>query len=178
VRSVISLLQRRDGGLDVGRARRRTSAFVYGNITVLGAVVAVGAAGVRDGSAVLAVLATALTTFVAHVVADVVSSRVTAEPDGPPHAEHEVREELRDATPVATSGTLPALVLALGWLTQADAGAVQLLAALVVVVRLALTGVVVERLSGRPASPAALWGGVGLAALSAVVAVVKAVTTH
>jgi len=178
VRCVISLLQRRDGGLDVVRARRRTSAFVYGNITVLGAVVAVGAGAVHDGTAVLAVLATALTTFVAHVVADVVSSRVTSGPDAPPHPEHEVREELRDATPIATSGTLPAVVLALGWLTALDAGAAQLLAALVVVARLALTGVVVQRLSGRPASPAALWGGVALAALSAVVAVVKAVTTH
>ena len=175
---MISLLQRRDGGLGVLRARRRTSAFVYGNITVLGAVVAVGAEAVGSGAAVLAVLATALTTFVAHVVADVVSSRVTDEPGAPPHAGHEVREELRDATPIATSGSLPAAVLALGWLTGLPPGPVQLVAALVVVGRLALTGVVVQRLSGRAPSPAALWGGVALAVVSAVVAVVKAVTTH
>ena len=172
------LLHRRDGGLGVARARRRTSAFVYGNITVLGAVVALGAEAVESGAAVLAVLATALTTFVAHVVADLVSTRVTEAPDAPPHAEHEVREELRDATPVATSGSLPAAVLALGWLTGLPPGPVQLVAALWVVARLAVTSLVVERLSGRPSSPAALWGGIALAALSAVVAVVKAVTTH
>ncbi|NAZ81657.1 hypothetical protein GTR02_07480 [Kineococcus sp. R8] len=145
---MISLLQRRDGGLGVTRARHRTTAFVYGNITVLGAVLAVGAGAVASGSAVLAVLATALTTFVAHVVADVVAARVTDGPDQPPPPEHELREELRDATPVATSGLLPAVVLGLSALDVLPVAVAQPLAALVVVVRLALTGVVVERLSG------------------------------
>ncbi|MFB9376378.1 hypothetical protein ACFFKU_12685 [Kineococcus gynurae] len=165
---MVSLRHRRDGGLDVGRARARISAYVYGNITVLAAVVAATPHTLERWDGVVAVLATAVATLLAHVIAESVAHQV-----GP-----RARHELRDATPIATSGGLPAAVLALGTLGVLAPATAQLLAALVAVLRLAGVGVVVERLSGRPPSVAALWGGIGLAVVGAVVAVLKTVLTH
>jgi len=174
---VASLRRRPDGGLPVHRARERGSAFVYGNITVLGAVVAVGQDAVRSGSASVVVLATAAATFVAHVMAHVVSERIGPDVD-PPHLRREAGASLRDALPIASSGVWPALLLLAGTLELLPTTTAWAAAAAVVGVRLALTGLVVERVSGRRPSSTALWGGVVLAALSAVVAVVKAVLTH
>lgn len=173
----MSLRQRRDGGLDVARARHRTSAFVYGNITVLGALIAADPHGVETGSALVAVAATAVATFLAHVAAELFSSRIRPE-HAPRTPRHEVAEDLRDATPIATSGALPVLCLLLGTLEVLPAQTALLLGEAAVVGRLALTGLVTERLSGRRASSTALWGGILLAVVSAVVAVGKAALTH
>lgn len=168
-----SLRHRRDGGLDVGRARARTTAYVYGNITVLAAVVATTPYSLDGWDGVVAVVATAVGTLLAHVIAESASHRIGAE-EGTPW----VRGELRDVLPIATSGTVPAVVLALGTLGVLSLQLAEVLATLVVLVRLAGVGLVVERLSGRKPSAGAFWGGIALAALSAVVAVLKAVLTH
>lgn len=172
-----SIRHRSDGGLDVDRARHRTSAFVYGNITVLGALVAVDPHAVETGHGAIAVGATAVATLIAHIAADLVSERVR--PDHVPRKpREEVTEELRDATPIATSGGIPVLFLLLGTLGILPPNIALWIGIAVVVGRLAMTGVVTERLSGRSASPAALWGGIVLAVISAVVAVGKALLTH
>ncbi|MGI4894388.1 MAG: hypothetical protein ACRYF3_04660 [Janthinobacterium lividum] len=172
-----SLRQHPTGALDVIRARHRISAYVYGNITVLGAVIAATPHTVEDGHALIAVGATALATFVAHILADVVSERVR-----PDHVERkassEVREELRDATPIASAAALPVLLMLLGTLDLVSAQVAEILATFAVVVRLAGVGLVTERLSGRPRSATAFWGGIVLAAVSTVIAVLKAVLTH
>lgn len=172
-----SFRHRRDGGLDVVRARHRTSAFVYGNITVLGALVAVDSRAVETGHAAIAVAATAVATFIAHIAADLVSERVR--PDHlPGRPREELAEELRDATPIATSGVIPVLLVLLGTLEILPAQLALWIGIAFVVLRLAITGVVTERLSGRGPSATALWGGIVLAAVSAGVAVAKALLTH
>lgn len=172
-----SIRHRRDGGLDVDRARHRTSAFVYGNITVLGALVAVDPHGVETGHGAIAVGATGVATFIAHIAADLVSERVR--PDHVPRKpREEILEELRDATPIATSGAIPVFFLLLGTLGVLPAQVALWIGIAVVVLRLASTGLVTERLSGRGPSATALWGGIVLAVVSAAVAVAKAVLTH
>jgi hypothetical protein len=172
-----SIRHRRDGGLEVDRARHRTSAYVYGNITVLGALFAVDPHAVETGSGAIAVAATAVATFIAHIGADLVSDRVR--PDHVPSTPRgEIVGELRDATPIATSGSIPVLVLVLGALGVLPAQLALWIGIGVVVVRLASTGIVTERISGRRPSATALWGGIVLAAISVVVAVGKAVLTH
>lgn len=169
-----SLRHRRDGGLDVGRARARTSAYVYGNITVLAAVVATTPYSLDGWDGVVAVVATAVGTLLAHVLAESASHRIGARDGDAPW----VRGELRDVLPIATSGTVPAVVLALGTLGVLSLTVAEVLATGIVLVRLAGVGLVVERLSGRKPSAGALWGGIGLAVVSGVVAVLKAVLTH
>ena len=53
--------------------QHRTTAFIYGNILVLAAVVQVSLHPIT-GRSVVTVLATAVTTFLAHVFADVITS--------------------------------------------------------------------------------------------------------
>lgn len=175
---VSSLRHRRDGGLTIERARSRTSAYVYGNITVLAAVVATTPHSLEGWNGVVSVVATAVATLLAHVIAESTSHRIGSGRDGQEGHAVSVREELRDVLPIATSGALPAALLALGTLGVLPPEVAGVSATLVIVVRLAGVGVVVERLSGRKPSAAALWGGIALAVVSAVVAGLKAALTH
>ena len=171
------LTHRRDGGLGIVRARRRISAYIYGNITILAAVVAVDAAAVENGHGLLAVTATALATFIAHITADIVSERVR--PDHVPEKPlREVVAELRDATPIATSAVVPLLLLLLGTLGVLTSSLAQLTATTAIIVRLAGVGFITQRLSGRPRSAPAFWGGIALAVFSTVIAATKALLTH
>lgn len=163
--------------LGVTRTQHRTSAFVYGNITALGALVSVDAHAVGTGAAAVAVAVTSAATFVAHVTADLVSERIR--PDhGREKGRTELLQELRDAVPIATSGSAPLLLLLLGGADLLSPEPALWAGIAVVVTRLALIGTLVERLSGRRASTAALWGGVGLAVVSGGIAVVKGLLTH
>lgn len=164
--------------LDVERVRSRVSAYVYGNVLVLAAVVGCAPESVRSGRAVVVVLATMVTTYLAHVVAHRIGESVGRRHE---EAELHLRAELRDATPIVTSGVLPALVLLVaalaGW--EGTAGAVaQLVAALVPVVRLAATGSVTARLAAGGSSRSAFWSAVGLAVAGSLIAVVKVLLTH
>jgi hypothetical protein len=171
------LSSRRSGAAQIApeTARNRISAYVYGNILVLAGVVGVDNHAIDDGAAVIAVLATTVTTYVAHVFAHNIGQRVHRTED-----EHEahVREEARDAEPILVSGVFPALILgatALDWLPIRVG---QIIAAAVVVVRLAGTGITVERLSDRRVSGATVWSSLGIALVAAVIAVVKVLFGH
>ncbi|MEV6196302.1 hypothetical protein AB0M19_28340 [Streptomyces sp. NPDC051920] len=148
---------------------------MYGNVTVLGAVASVGTEQTLNGRAAILVLVTAASTFVAHVLAELVGQSI--ETPARPQA-HAVRRDVRDAWPIATSGTPSALLLAFGAWGVLSSATAQLLAACVILVRLALTGWIVEWLSGRRASVAALWGGFVLAAIGAAIAAVKVAVSH
>lgn len=160
--------------IDSARARSRLSAYVYGNILVLGAVI--GTLGEEDHShSWVMVLATALSTYAAHIFSHNIGERV-----GRSEAEHagHLREEIRDAVPILSSGVAPALIyggLALHWI---DAGPAEVAAIALLVVRLAGTGLAVERLSNRRASAASLWAGIGFALVGAGIAYVKVIFTH
>ncbi len=160
---------------ELARARSRISAYVYGNVLALAAVIGSAPESVLDGRAIITVLATMATTYLAHLLAHRIGEGVgRSSADVQLH----LRAELRDAFPIATSGVLPAVVLLaapLGWLSP---GAAQLLAASVAVVRLATTSVVAGRLGEGGSSCRTMWSAVGLAVLGAFIAAVKVRLTH
>lgn len=169
-------------GLDlpVERVRDRLSAYVYGNILVLSAIATTTPHQAEDGHGALVVLATTGTTYLAHVLAHLVGGAVGRDADaGPPgEAAHELRHELRDAVPILSSGSLPALVLGLAWLVDVSGELALVLAAAVVVLRLASLGVTVGRLSGLPPTRRQVWAGLAVAVLGVVVVVLKTTLLH
>jgi len=163
--------------VDLERARARTTAFVYGNILVLSAVLTATPESVGDGQAALVVVATTVTTYLAHVVAHAVGGAVGQDPTRP-RPRGEGPAELRDAVPIVSSGTAPAVVLLLAWWTDLATGTAVAVAAGVTVLRLASMGLVIGRLSGHEPSGRQWWAGVVLAVVSAVIAVLKVLLTH
>ncbi len=88
------------------------SAYVYGTLLALAAVVVVDPHAIEDGSAVLIVLGTTATTFLAHVFAEIVAYRAIGDvSDRTDHVRaRAAADELRDAVPIASSGALPAVL--------------------------------------------------------------------
>lgn len=162
--------------LDVEQARDRTSSYIYGNIIVLAATVEVTPHAVATGAALLVVAGTAVTTFLAHVLAHAVGHRIGHEDDADHH--ESVRHVLRNAVPIVTSGLVPLVLLAIAWPGWLDATVAQSVASLVLIVRIALVGLIVQRLSGRPASHGAFWSGIGIAVVAALIVAVKVVVAH
>ena len=102
------LVTRTDGPLEPARAARRLSAYVYGNILVLAAVAASTPSSIEHGTAAVLVLATAVTTFLAHVFADFVAGSQIPEAHGDATDEQrkfKAVEEFRDAVPILSSCT-------------------------------------------------------------------------
>ena len=172
----VRLSRRYDADLPVERVRDRLSAYVYGNILVLSAIGTTTPHLVEDGQAVVVVLATTITTYLAHVLSHLVGGAVgrTAED----HERAGFQHELRDAVPIISSGSVPALVLAVAWWTELDPEPAVLLASLVIVVRMASLGLTVGRLSGRPPTRWQLLGGLVAAVLAGVVVALKVVLLH
>ncbi|MCE0538063.1 hypothetical protein LWF15_21445 [Kineosporia rhizophila] len=163
-----------DQPLDEDRARSRISAYVYGNILVLAAVI--GTVGAHDhDKSWLVVLAAVLTTYIAHIFAHNVGERLGRTPRE--HAGH-LRQEIRDAVPILSSGVAPTLIFAGLALHRFDPLAAEIAAAGLVILRLAATGLAVERLSGRRTSAATLWSGIGIAVTGAVIALIKVKLSH
>jgi len=153
------------------RARARLQAYVYGNILVLASVVAATPEYVENGNAALVVIATTVTTYLAHVLAFSVASNLDPQPETN-------LEELRDALPIISSGSLPTVLLVIAALTDSDTRVLQLAAAAVIVARLAGTGALVSRLSGRPVSRDSHLAGAVVAVIAAVITVLKVQFLH
>jgi len=159
--------------VDTDRAESRVSAYVYGNVLVLAAVVGTSPATVASGAAVAVVVGTVLSTYVAHVLAHSIGSLFGGE-----EGRSAVRVQLRDAVPVLSSGVIPALLLtgtALGWLPLLWG---QALAAGVVLARIAATGVVYRRLREDVSLRRAWTVGALAAGVAAVAVVLKLTLTH
>lgn len=159
--------------LDRDHAASRISAYVYGNILVLAALIPITTA--RSDLAIPVVLGTALSTFVAHAFAESVGHGVHT---GHPQTRTERLADLRDSVPVLTSAVLPVCILFLaqfGWIEFRTA---QLIADIVIVVRIASVVFVVQRLNGQMPSRATIVGAVGLASAAAIVVAVKVLLTH
>ncbi|MGK7221193.1 hypothetical protein ACSNO4_00145 [Kocuria flava] len=157
-------------------AAARIAAFVYGNVLVLAALVALHPEDLSGPKAVAYVVGTGVSTFVAHVLAESVAARVL-HPEEPP-ARTDLRHELRAALPIASATTVPALLMGaalLGWL----AAPLALAAAIgVIVLRLAALGWVVGHLRRRRASVRTFVSGVLLALAGAGAALLKWWLTH
>jgi hypothetical protein len=165
-----------DKALTVESARARTSSYIYGNILMLAATLGVTLTDITHGAAVITVLGTAVTTFLAHVLSHIVSHRIGHEDDD--DARETVREILRDAWPIVTSGLVPVVLLAVAWLGWIPASVAQNVAAIVLIVRIGLVGLLIQRLSGRKASFVAFWSGVGIAVLALLIVAAKLLFTH
>jgi Na+-driven multidrug efflux pump len=165
-----------DRALTVESARARTSSYIYGNILMLAATVGVSSSDISHGAAVVTVLGTAVTTFLAHVLSHVVSRRIGNEDSE--DASESVREILRDAMPIVTSGLVPVVLLGAAWLGWIPESAAQVASSIVLIVRIGIVGLLIQRLSGRKASFVALWSGVGIAVLALLIVVLKLEFTH
>ena len=193
------LTRRRGDPLPPRRAASRLSAYVYGNIMVLAALVTASAHAVENGEAVWLVLGTGLTTYIAHVFADLVAGSSIPEAHGqdtqadgsaapdaqaPTHerpgdaARRHVRHELRDATPIISSAILPAIALALGWADVLPTAWAHGIAGAVVVLRIASVPIVVARVRGEEVSMKVIVAGLLTAALAAVVVLLKVLLAH
>ena len=168
--------RRQHEDLPVERVRSRVGAYVYGNILVLGAIFATSPEGVAHWTAVLIVVATSATTFFAHVVAHNIGQAVGRTDDEALRLR--LAQEARDAVPIMTSGSGPAVFLALGAVGWLPPGLSQLLAEAYVVVRLAGTGIIVRRISGGASRLAGLWSGLALAGIGVVIAALKNMVAH
>ena len=170
------LTARRQHDLPVERVRSRVGAYIYGNILVLAAIFATSSQGIAHGSAVVIVVATSATTFLAHVVAHNIGQAI-----GRPRDETlrlQLAQEARDAVPIMNSGAGPAVFLALGALGFLPPGFSQVLAEAYVVVRLAGTGIIVRRISGDASRLAGPWSGLALAGIGVVIAALKYIVSH
>ncbi|MFT4230199.1 MAG: hypothetical protein QM602_07925 [Microbacterium sp.] len=164
-----------DAPLPAERVRARLSAFVYGNVLVLAAILALTPHDLEDGTGMLVVLVTAGTTLCAHLLAHAVGSLAGRRLDEP---WRHVRAGLRDAVPIATSAILPTVCLIGAVLHVYSADTAQAIACGLVLVRLALMGLITRRLFPLRSRRAALWAGVGIAGAGLAIAVVKLLVTH
>lgn len=152
----------------------RIAAYVYGNIIIFAALVPIDRTTAEQPHALALVIGAALTTFLAHLFAEVVGQGAGIEEGG----RIDLRHELRNSLPIASSAVVPCLLLLLAVLGVLE-GRVALVAADVyLLVRIALVGLVVERLRARPVPLRGLLSGVVLAVLAAGIAVAKVVLSH
>ncbi|NEK95275.1 hypothetical protein GCU67_14045 [Modestobacter muralis] len=173
VRTTLTTLTQHRDDVAVDRAESRVAAYVYGNVLVLAAVVGASPSAVGSGTAVVLVVGTVVSTFVAHVLAHSIGALFGGE-DGRTAA----RVALRDAVPILSSGVTPAVLLAataLGWLSGPWG---QSLSAVVLLGRIAGTGVVYRRLRADVPLRRAWTVGVLAAVVAAVAVVLKLTLTH
>ena len=173
----LRLVRASRGAVDLSRedGASRASAYVYGNVLVMAALIALHPDELRGPTGVLYLLGVSASTFVAHTLGEAVGLRVR-EGRSPDRAA--VRHEIRNALPIATSAGLPAALLVLAWADLVDASVVLVGALVLVDVRLALLGSVVARMSGERSSARVFAAGFALAVVAAAVAVLKWQLTH
>lgn len=166
---------RRRARLSREHAASRVSAYVYGNVLVMAALLSLQPEDLRGPTGVLYVLGVGVSTFLAHMVGDAAGRRVR---EGRSIRWADVRREIRDSLPIGTAATVPAAILLLAWTGLVDARIVLVLALVVTALRLALLGSAVEWFSGERSSARLFLAGAALAAISATVAAVKWDLTH
>jgi len=166
---------RRPVGLSREDVASRVSAYVYGNVLVMAALIALDPDELAGPTGVLYVLGVGTSTYVAHTVGEAVGLRVREGRSLDPAA---LRHELRGALPIATSAGAPAALLLLAWADLLDAAVVLVVALALVDLRLALLGSVVARISGERSSARVFLAGFVLAVVAAAAAVLKWQLTH
>ncbi len=167
------LLTQQRHPLSPSSAASRISAYVYGNILVLAALVPITTSPEYVGIAI--VLGTALSTFIAHVFAETVAQAVRS---GEQLTRSERIEELRDSVPILSSAVLPCLILLTAWIGWLEPRTAHILAEVAVLVRIGSTIFVVRRLQGRRPTTRTVVTAIGLALVATVVVIVKVILTH
>ncbi len=148
-------------------ASRRLSAYVYGNILVLAALVPFQDE-VDTGHAMVVVIGTALSTFVAHAFSEYLGG------DGSVHP----GVLLRESIPILTTGLVPTLLLLVSWYGWLDGWVAVLLAELVILGRIASTGMVAARLRDERSPLRILLSGAIVAGVGLLIVLLKVTLTH
>ncbi|MFF0817496.1 hypothetical protein ACFYVR_20365 [Rhodococcus sp. NPDC003318] len=151
----------------------RISAYVYGNILVLTALIPLHNTSVSHAGAV--VIGTSIATFIAHAFAESVGRSARA---GRNLTTVERVAELRDSVPVLTSGLIPTVVVAMGGAGWIGLNTALVIAEVLVVTRIAGTTFVIARLRGERPTGQTLFGSVVLGVVAVVVVALKLVLTH
>ncbi|GAB2678439.1 hypothetical protein [Nocardia goodfellowii] len=159
--------------LDRDNATSRISAYIYGNILVLTALVPVVTAAKHLG--ILVVLGTSVSTFAAHGFAEAVA-RTVREQRGTTGTDR-IRH-LRNSVPILSSAVLPCVVLTAGWLGWFSPRTAQILAELAVLIRIGGIVLVVGHLRGEYPTRASVVTGVLLTLAAGGVVLVKIALTH
>ncbi len=155
-----------------GEAADRISAYVYGNILMLAALVVLSDDEIGSGAAVVIVLGTGVSTFVAHTFAE----RLGAVVRGTDRATWIA--ELRSSVPIVSAATVPAVLMVVGSQGWLDTTWCLRLAEAWIVVRLFILGLVVGRLQGHSVTLRTWIASAALAASALVVVALKVVLTH
>lgn len=108
---LIRKARRKFAELDAHDVAHRISAYTYGNFLVLAALLSVyDANAIFDGTAILYITGTGLTTYIAHVIAEMQEYRVLH--GGTPPREF-VKHALGNASPILGTTVYPVLLLIL-----------------------------------------------------------------
>lgn len=152
----------------------RISAYVYGNILVLAALVPLNNASVTH--AALVIIGTGISTFIAHAFAESLGRSTRT---GHALTWSERLDELRDSVPVLTSALIPAVLVwlgsGLGWIELTTA---LLLAEVWVVTRIAGIAYVITRLRGERPTRNTLVSSFVLGFVAVLIVAIKLVLTH
>ncbi len=160
--------------LDRSNAASRISAYIYGNILVLAALVPVVTEQKYVGIAI--VLGTTLSTFVAHVFAEAVGHSVR---EGAQLTAAERWAEVRNSVPILSSAVMPCAILAVGWIGWLEPRTAQLLAEVAVLVRIGGIVLVIGRLNGkRPPGKGWLTSAAVITLVAVTVVFTKVLLTH
>ena len=162
-------------GLSPSNAAHRISAYTYGNILALAALVLVSVEDIEHGHALLVLLATGLTTFLAHFLAESQEHRLL---HGDGLTKADVKDALRNAVPIISSTAAPAFFLLLAMLHLLPVEVSWYLAILTLLGRLFSVGFVVARYRKESITFRTLLGGIVFAVLGFTVAALKALLTH
>ena len=165
----------RSGDVSREDVASRVSAYVYGNVLAMAALIALHPDELRGSTGVLYLLGVGLSTFVAHTLGEAVGLRVRG---GRSLDMAAVRHELRAALPIVTATGAPAALLAVVWTGLLDTDVVLVLALVLVDIRLALLGSVVAWISGERSSNRVFLAGFALAVVAAAAAALKWQLTH
>ncbi len=153
--------------LSAHEASRRLSAYVYGNILVLAALVPFQEE-TDTGHAIVVVIGTALSTFIAHAFAEYLGGDGSVRP----------RALIRESIPILTTGLVPTVLLLISWLGWLDGWIAVLLAELVILGRIASTGMVAARLRDEKSPLRILLSGVIVAGAGLLIVLLKVTLTH
>ncbi|MEV5413724.1 hypothetical protein AB0K60_33470 [Thermopolyspora sp. NPDC052614] len=142
---------------------------MYGNIILFAALVPLVDEDTADGRALQVVFGAAVSTFLAHAFAALIGARA-----GGRVTRGEVRNELRDATPILVSAVLPCFLMAAAWADLVPGSVAIIASDVYLMVRLALLGLIVN----RPGSRRTLVAGLALAGVAAAIALLKVILSH
>jgi hypothetical protein len=156
--------------LSATEASGRITAFVYGHLVVLGAMLALLPTTAVSGQGALTILGAGLSTFIAHAFADMLGRRIG---HGHRSVLGAINGAARHSLPILTAMIAPIGVLAVGGWLGGDETLVQLGAELLICVRIGMVGATAERFRGRPSSHRFVLVGVGIAVAAASVSIAK-----